>query len=58
MKVKKVEDIKLYIESGILELYILGDVTHDEKLQVEEMALKHFHDLMRNVYRTKSRGGK
>jgi hypothetical protein len=36
-----VEDINLYIESGILELYILGDVTHDEKLQVEEMSLKH-----------------
>jgi len=36
-----VEDIKAYIESGILELYILGDVTPEEKLQVEEMALKH-----------------
>ena len=35
------EDIKAYIESGILELYVLGDVTHDEKLQVEEMSLKH-----------------
>lgn len=35
------EDIKAYIESGILELYILGDVTPEEKLQVEEMALKH-----------------
>lgn len=35
------EDIKAYIESGILELYILGDVTPQEKLQVEEMALKH-----------------
>ena len=34
------EDIKAYIESGILELYILGDVTSEEKLQVEEMALK------------------
>jgi hypothetical protein len=36
-----VEDIKSYIESGILELYVLGDVTPDEKLQVEEMASKH-----------------
>jgi hypothetical protein len=36
-----VEDIKAYIESGILELYILGDVTPQERLQVEEMALKH-----------------
>jgi hypothetical protein len=36
-----VEDIKAYIESGILELYVLGDVTPAEKLQVEEMALKH-----------------
>lgn len=35
------EDVKAYIESGILELYILGDVTPQERLQVEEMALKH-----------------
>jgi hypothetical protein len=33
-----VEDIRAYIETGILELYVLGDVTSDEKLQVEEMA--------------------
>jgi len=36
-----VEDIKAYIESGILELYVLGDVSHAEKLQVEEMRSKH-----------------
>jgi anti-sigma-K factor RskA len=36
-----VEDIRAYIESGILELYVLGDVSPDEKLQVEEMAQKH-----------------
>jgi hypothetical protein len=36
-----VEEIKAYIETGILELYVLGDVTPDEKLQVEAMALKH-----------------
>jgi hypothetical protein len=36
-----VEDLKAYIESGILELYVLGDVTPAEKLQVEEMASKH-----------------
>jgi len=36
-----VEDIKAYIESGILELYVLGDVTPDEKARVEEMAAKH-----------------
>ena len=35
------EDIKAYIESGILELYVLGDVTPEEKRQVEEMAAKH-----------------
>lgn len=35
------EDIKAYIESGILELYVLGDVSPGEKLQVEEMASKH-----------------
>ena len=37
----KVEDLKAYIETGILELYVLGDVTPDEKRQVEEMASKH-----------------
>jgi len=37
----RVEDIKAYIESGILELYVLGDVTHEEKLQVEAMAARH-----------------
>lgn len=37
----KVEDIKAYIESGILELYVLGDVSHEEKLDVEAMAAKH-----------------
>jgi len=37
----ELEDIKAYIESGVLELYVLGDVSPDEKLQVEAMALKH-----------------
>jgi anti-sigma-K factor RskA len=36
-----VEDIKAYIESGILELYVLGDVTAQEKVEVEAMAAKH-----------------
>lgn len=35
------EEVKVYIESGILELYVLGDVSQDEKLEVEAMALKH-----------------
>ena len=35
------EDIKAYIESGILELYVLGDISREEKLQVEAMAAKH-----------------
>ncbi|RVT98511.1 anti-sigma factor [Mucilaginibacter limnophilus] len=35
------EDIKAYIESGILELYVLGDLSPEERLQVEGMALKH-----------------
>lgn len=35
------EDIKAYIESGILELYVLGDVTPQEKAEVEAMAVKH-----------------
>ncbi len=37
----KVENIKEYIESGILELYVLGQLSPGEKLQVEEMAAKH-----------------
>ena len=41
MKVKEVEDIKAYIESGILELYVLGDLSPEERLQVEDMAAKH-----------------
>jgi hypothetical protein len=36
-----VEDLKAYIETGILELYVLGDVTPDEKHHVEEMAAKY-----------------
>jgi anti-sigma-K factor RskA len=36
-----VEEIKAYIESGILELYVLGDISLEEKLQVETMAAKH-----------------
>jgi anti-sigma-K factor RskA len=36
-----VEEIKDYIESGILELYVLGDVSHGEKVQVEALAVKH-----------------
>jgi anti-sigma-K factor RskA len=36
-----VEDLKAYIESGILELYVIGEVAGDEKAQVEAMALKH-----------------
>ncbi|MEO6148774.1 MAG: anti-sigma factor [Mucilaginibacter sp.] len=35
------KEIKAYIESGILELYALDDVSAEEKLQVEDMASKH-----------------
>ncbi|EHQ28503.1 anti-sigma factor [Mucilaginibacter paludis] len=35
------EEIKAYIESGILELYVLGDISAEEKIQVEEMASKY-----------------
>lgn len=35
------ENVKAYIESGILELYVLGDISAEEKLQVEGMAQKH-----------------
>jgi len=36
-----VEDIKAYIESGVLELYVLGDVSAEERAGVEAMALKY-----------------
>jgi anti-sigma-K factor RskA len=36
-----VENVKAYIESGILELYVLGDISATEKAQVEEMAQKY-----------------
>mgnify|MGYP006167995795 CR=1 FL=1 len=32
------ENIKEYIESGVLELYVIGDLSVDERLQVEKMA--------------------
>ena len=35
------EEIRSYIESGVLELYVLGDMSTEEKLQVEAMAQKH-----------------
>lgn len=35
------EDVKTFIESGILELYVLGDVSPAEKKQVESMIQKH-----------------
>ncbi|HEY0245865.1 MAG TPA: anti-sigma factor [Mucilaginibacter sp.] len=37
----KVDVVKAYIETGILELYVLGDVTPDERLQVEQMISDH-----------------
>jgi anti-sigma-K factor RskA len=36
-----VEEIRAYIESGVLELYVLGDASTEEKLQVEAMAQQH-----------------
>lgn len=35
------ENLKAYIESGVLELYVLGDLAPEEALQVEEMAAQH-----------------
>lgn len=35
------EEIRAYIESGVLELYVLGNMSAEEKLQVEAMAQKH-----------------
>lgn len=36
-----VENLKAYIESGVLELYVLGDLSPEETLQVEEMAAQY-----------------
>lgn len=35
------ENLKAYIESGVLELYVLGDLSPEEALQVEEMASRN-----------------
>lgn len=35
------ENVKEYIESGILELYVLGEISQDEKIEVEEMIKNH-----------------
>ncbi|RYG12153.1 MAG: anti-sigma factor [Chitinophagaceae bacterium] len=35
------ENIKAYIESGVLELYVLGDLSPEDVLQVEEMAANY-----------------
>ena len=35
------ENLKAYIESGVLELYVLGDLSPEETLHVEEMASQY-----------------
>ncbi|WP_316804808.1 anti-sigma factor [Pedobacter nototheniae] len=35
------ENLKAYIESGVLELYVLGDLSPEEAAQVEEMVSLH-----------------
>ena len=35
------ENLKAYIESGVLELYVLGDLSPEDVLQVEEMAANY-----------------
>ncbi|WP_316796163.1 anti-sigma factor [Pedobacter agri] len=35
------ENLKAYIESGVLELYVLGDLSPEEALQVEDMASQY-----------------
>lgn len=37
----KVEDLKTYIESGILELYVLDELSLAERLEVEKMVMQH-----------------
>jgi hypothetical protein len=36
-----VEEIRAYIESGVLELYVLGDLSAEESLRVQAMASSH-----------------
>jgi anti-sigma-K factor RskA len=36
-----VENLKAYIESGVLELYVLGDLSPEEALQVEELSSRY-----------------
>jgi len=36
-----VENLKAYIESGVLELYVLGDLSPEETLQVEELSSRY-----------------
>lgn len=38
---RKVEDVNKFIESGILELYVLGNVSPAERLEVEAMIQKY-----------------
>ena len=35
------KELKSYLESGILEQYVLGDLSNEEKLEVEQNALKY-----------------
>lgn len=35
------ENLKAYIESGVLELYVLGDLSPEETLQVEELSSRY-----------------
>lgn len=35
------KDLKTYLESGILELYVLGDLSSEEVREVEEMAMQY-----------------
>ena len=35
------EEAKAYIESGILELYVLGELSQNERIEVEAMSVKH-----------------
>ncbi|MBC7914830.1 MAG: anti-sigma factor [Pyrinomonadaceae bacterium] len=43
------EDLKAYIESGVLELYVLGDLTEAEELEVERM-LSTYPELQSEVF--------
>jgi len=42
-------DLKTYIESGILELYVLGQLSSEEEKEVQDMQAKHV-EIQREIH--------